>query len=228
MTRPDLSDIDFVKLLDQDPDLGLVIVSEQGEIVDYSTSTPSIFGVDPAIDFRGKTLSDVFEFEFADERMQWISEVLQTQQPLRVDHLYNGRRMVSTILPMRGDDQPRYVAAMTKRDGTTSGQSNEKSVVSGFLDLGPLSKLTKRELEVLILLGHGHSVPDVARKLYRSPRTVEQHKASIGRKLGVSAIADIARIVAVHGLKLEDLELERVLALRPEYRHEEANATESP
>ncbi len=220
MSRPELSDIDFITLLDQDPDIGLAIVSSDGEIVDYNANTPTLFGVDPAVNFRNKRLGDIFEFEFVEERMQWIGEVLQTRQPLRVDHLYHGRRMASTIMPLTYDSDVRYVAVMTRRDAQMTDEPNANRVMSHFLDLGPLSTLTKRELEILVLLGHGYSVPETARRLYRSPRTVEQHKASIGRKLGVSAIADIARIVAVHGLKLEDLELDRLLALRPEYRHE--------
>ncbi|MCM2370515.1 helix-turn-helix domain-containing protein [Aporhodopirellula aestuarii] len=227
MTRPELSDIDFVKILNEDPDIGVAIASADGEIIDYNVNTPHVFGADPSHDYRGKRLDEIFEFEFAEERLQWIREVLETRQPLRVEHFYQGHRMISTMVPMIGEDQQAYVAIMTKRDCQTPAESSANRVMSQYLDLGPLSSLTKREFEVLVLLGHGYSVPEAAKRLYRSPRTIEQHKASIGRKLGVSAIADIARIVAVHGIKLEDLELERFLALRPEFRHEQEKVAES-
>lgn len=45
--------------------------------------------------------------------------------------------------------------------------------------------LTERELEVVSLLGAGHSVPQMARLMRISPRTVENHKRRIYVKLGV-------------------------------------------
>jgi len=45
--------------------------------------------------------------------------------------------------------------------------------------------LTERELEVVSLLGAGHSVPQMAQLMQISPRTVENHKRRIYVKLGV-------------------------------------------
>jgi DNA-binding NarL/FixJ family response regulator len=45
--------------------------------------------------------------------------------------------------------------------------------------------LTDRELEIVSLLGSGHSVPEMAHLLRISPRTVENHKRHIYVKLGV-------------------------------------------
>jgi DNA-binding NarL/FixJ family response regulator len=48
-------------------------------------------------------------------------------------------------------------------------------------------RLTGRELEVLDLIRSGRSVTEIAERLGISPRTVENHKRSIFRKLGVSS-----------------------------------------
>jgi DNA-binding NarL/FixJ family response regulator len=51
-------------------------------------------------------------------------------------------------------------------------------------------RLTKRELEVLDLLGEGLRHEDVARRLFISPKTVATHVEHILRKLGVRSRAE--------------------------------------
>jgi len=54
----------------------------------------------------------------------------------------------------------------------------------GFLE--PYDTLTTRERDVLRLLGEGMSAPEIARQWSLSLRTVEHHRASIMRKLGLA------------------------------------------
>ena len=56
--------------------------------------------------------------------------------------------------------------------------------------LGDARRLTKRELEVLDLLGEGLRHEDVARRLFISPKTVATHVEHILRKLGVRSRAE--------------------------------------
>jgi DNA-binding NarL/FixJ family response regulator len=55
---------------------------------------------------------------------------------------------------------------------------------------GEARRLTKRELEVLDLLGEGLRHEDIARKLFISPKTVATHVEHILRKLGVRSRAE--------------------------------------
>ena len=60
----------------------------------------------------------------------------------------------------------------------------------------PVAALTQREREVLSLLAAGHTNPEIAALLFLSPRTIESHRASIQRKLGVRSRADLVRAAA--------------------------------
>lgn len=58
--------------------------------------------------------------------------------------------------------------------------------------------LTRREREVLALVGEGLSNPQIASRLYVSPRTVEHHVGHLFDKLGVSSRAALAAYAAKH------------------------------
>jgi DNA-binding CsgD family transcriptional regulator len=60
--------------------------------------------------------------------------------------------------------------------------------------------LSAREVEVLRLVAQGMTNPQVAERLYLSPRTVEQHLRSIYNKLGVSTRAAATHFAVTHGL----------------------------
>ncbi len=62
-----------------------------------------------------------------------------------------------------------------------------------------LPQLTAREHEVLLLLAHGRSNKLVARELDISVRTVETHRLSLRRKLGVDSPSDLLKIAVSNG-----------------------------
>ena len=60
-------------------------------------------------------------------------------------------------------------------------------------DASKLAKLTRREREVLLLVGQGLHAKEIGRALAISPRTVEVHKAGMMAKLGARNVAELVR-----------------------------------
>ena len=58
--------------------------------------------------------------------------------------------------------------------------------------------LTRREVEVLRLLGEGFTNADIATRLYISPKTVEHHVARVYRKLDVTTRAEASAYAVRH------------------------------
>ncbi|WP_181783647.1 response regulator transcription factor, partial [Pseudonocardia pini] len=58
--------------------------------------------------------------------------------------------------------------------------------------------LTPTELQVAELVGQGMTSPQIATRLYVSPRTVQTHISNSLRKLGLSSRVELATTVARH------------------------------
>ena len=58
-----------------------------------------------------------------------------------------------------------------------------------------LARLTPRELEVAAIVCRGFSSKEVARELCISPRTVDNHRASLTAKLDVKSLPDLLRLL---------------------------------
>lgn len=61
------------------------------------------------------------------------------------------------------------------------------------------AQLTAREHEILLLLAHGGSNKAVAKQLDISVRTVEAHRLSLRRKLGVDSASELLKIAVTQG-----------------------------
>jgi len=71
-------------------------------------------------------------------------------------------------------------------------------------DLGMLSVLTEREVEVLRLIGLGLSSEDIASVLHRSVKTVQGHRVALGNKMRITNRVELARIALLSGITKMD------------------------
>lgn len=66
--------------------------------------------------------------------------------------------------------------------------------------MGPFDVLSKREREVLRQIAEGLSAKEIASQLEISTKTVEAHRSSLMRKLGVRKATELVRYAVRHGL----------------------------
>ena len=60
-------------------------------------------------------------------------------------------------------------------------------------EIDAVERLSDRELEILELIGEGNEVPQIAKALRLSPKTVETHRAHIKEKLNLQNARQVAR-----------------------------------
>lgn len=81
-----------------------------------------------------------------------------------------------------------------------AARSVAQGVRSASVPADPLQHLTPREREVFVMVLEGMSTERISVALSIAMKTVESHRASLNRKLGVHSSADIVRFAAAHGL----------------------------
>jgi len=154
----------------------------------------------------GALLSTLFDPPQAAEWQRLIEGALRENAPLGFLAIRGGRRVQSTLRPLERD----AVIVLTVAGECDPGEPAPFEVVeSGVVDLGELDRLTRRELEVLALVGRGLGRERIAAALYRSPKTVDNHMAAILAKLGAGGRADLIKLATRAGLRLEHAALPR-------------------
>jgi DNA-binding CsgD family transcriptional regulator/tetratricopeptide (TPR) repeat protein len=102
-----------------------------------------------------------------------------------------------------GLDESTFAAAWSEGRAMTPEEAVEYALGTeepAALPSKDISLLSAREVEVLVLVAEGLTDPQVAERLYLSPRTVGQHLRSIYRKLGVPSRAAAAKVALQRGL----------------------------
>jgi DNA-binding CsgD family transcriptional regulator len=148
---------------------------------------------------------------FRAERGDIVDQSFSKLYPQRKDFASIGRRLAPLIANRAVFNDDRI---MRRIDGshfwvTVCGYGYNRKrpfelAVWTFTDLSPGARqadvagtLTERERDVAALLVHGMTSKEIGKELNISPRTVDIHRASLMRKYGVRATADlIARLLA--------------------------------
>ena len=124
------------------------------------------------------------------------------------DFYVDPQRREQLLEALRKDKQVEDFQVQVKhRDGTpfwvlvTAEIFPEQDHLEGvMIDITAMKTLTKTEKKILDHLMQGKSNKEIAFETGRSRRTVEDHRASIMKKLGVDNIVDLTRIALKSGI----------------------------
>lgn len=204
-------------LLTRQPGIGVLIVDPQGIVTYANPQALQIYYGDVGIDPVGKSIEELEGTRFASERMLIVDKVIATGQPHVIRHVRGGKQTQATLWRIQDDNGENPRILTVTRQGVLADEDTGDIPVfeSGLVDLGPLDVLTERELQVLILIGHGHPQKQIAEMLGTAQRTVEKCRTDIATKLHITSIAEIARIVQSAGLTIEDADAPRLHRWHP-------------
>lgn len=159
-------------------------------------------------DIAGCTWYDVLRCSLAKEQIQCTARAVETTRPLVLIGMIGGLCICSVFqalgsATLEGGEVlvSRQRLCAVDHVSNAWAKNGHEIVLAEYNDLGALSILTERELEILILIGEGRSGPQIGRHLYRSPKTIERHQQSLRKKLGATNRIELARIAIHSGLR---------------------------
>jgi DNA-binding CsgD family transcriptional regulator len=181
------------------------VFSADGRIVYANAMANAEFGPKAGrASIVGLALEEYTSPEYAAEWKGFIRRALQAQRPLVVEGMIHGFRFRATLTPVGGPEDGHVLVVSRNASDLPPNDPGVRPGVeviqAKVRDMGALEDLTEREMEVLELIGEGLSTAEVARRLDRSVKTVEWHRAALGTKLGITNRVELARIAIGAGL----------------------------
>ena len=177
------------------------VLDEDGRVL-YVNSVAARVVRDAVTNPVGRTLHEIHDRAYADERLGFIRSAIETDKPVVYDMMHRGVAWRTVIRPIPGYESPRRVLTVGRPAAGPDLHRVENPEVfrARVHDMGPLEPLTPRELEVLGMIGEGLTTSQMAERLARSTKTVEGHRIALGAKLNVTNRVELARIAIRAGL----------------------------
>jgi DNA-binding CsgD family transcriptional regulator len=201
-----------------DPLLGVQVLRDDGSILFINDqSARLIYGPTlKAEDCISKNARELLPAQFVEERITLLKSLAADGKTHVTRGIVFGRQIISTLVPLAAPEEvakgghvflalTRHVVGPYKQMvGVGAGAGDSGVHVARTNRLGSLECLSPRELEILAMIGLGLSTPEISRKLSRSANTINDHRKSIARKLGVTKRARLAEVAQIAGLTPED------------------------
>ncbi|RNC82723.1 MAG: helix-turn-helix transcriptional regulator [Phycisphaera sp.] len=196
------------------PFIGASVITAEGRFLWANARAKLLYLGDAEVDIAGKTFYDLFPKEWCDERIALLKQLEETGKSAVLRHIRRGRSLMVTYnkIPTPAREASRYLILIAEADEEEQIPVPDEYMVfnTGLMNLGPLNSLSKREIEVLALISRGLTTEEIAKELSRSPKTIEAHRSSVARKLGVKNRVQLAEIARKASLEIRHADLKRI------------------
>ena len=188
-------------LIDSDPGLRVLLEVDSGEAAyaEFRSAHPDVVVMDLSMEGFGG-IEAIRRIHEADPQAAILVYTVHDSQVLLERALEAGARGFVT----KGSNVEILLQGIKK---VTRGESFvSPDMLPVLLDryrpsgASQFNRLTQREFQVFKLLSEGHTLPECARILNLSSKTVSNHFTQIRAKLGVSSPAEMARMAIRQGL----------------------------
>ncbi|MEM7754832.1 MAG: LuxR C-terminal-related transcriptional regulator [Planctomycetota bacterium] len=206
----------------QDPAMVHWLLARDLEIRFACDRAAAMLGQATTEQLLGRNVRDLTLPAVGDRFDQVFTQLDEDPTPIVGYAFWNGHRVRSVYIPILDAERRTTEILGISRPAPLAIPATESLRVehAPYADLGSLSVLTPRELEVLAFMGQGLSRKDIAAALHRSEATIKRFRENIAAKLGVGDRTHLAAIARDAGLAPEHAQLTRVTKNVPE-----ANAT---
>ncbi len=182
----------------------IVVMTADGRFV-FADAAVNARYAPPGETVVGRQVADVVEPELALELTKIARDVVRLGEPVTVFWVARGFGICSSAHPLPGSWKGQKLVLVASHDKVSGSRpsptdSGVRVVRPIARDLGPLSVLTRRELQILALIADGLTSAQIADRLGRSVKTVEWHRVSIGQKLGLKSRVELAHIGLIAGI----------------------------
>ena len=200
--------------LTTDPTAGVVVISRSFDVLFVNARSARDYGGPAATpsDYVGHRIDACgLDPAYVAERRTYCVKVLEDGRPRLVRSIWRGCQCLLWYTPMgrvKGGGAERVLAVGRRVPGIGIAETltdlPTPLIFADKMELGDLNRLTRREMEVLALIGAGRTIKETGAALHRSPKTVEKHRLAAGRKLGLSDRAELIEVAHRAGLLLSD------------------------
>lgn len=196
-----LSDAQLWKLLTEELCVRVAVVSLDGKLLYANGHMAERYTGGDLASLHGARLHELLADGLADELLALVKQCHAEQRTIHFEGVLRGKHCVGTTVPLNSPVRGECAVLLVSRDSMPPGEPCVESRVRlETTELGELSALTPRELEILGLIGQGLTSQQIADRLSRSVKTVEWHRVSIGQKLRVRSRVGLARMAIDAGL----------------------------
>lgn len=176
----------------------------------------------------GRRYADYLPEDVLRERRELWKPMVERGERVEYDQFFGGRRVQTKCAPLHPEvlGEGLYVYRFLPEDDSARSHRGPVASQNMFAEFGSLSKA---ELRVLHAFAQGWSREEMARRMFRSPHTIQVHLKNIYSKLGIHREVELALKLGKSGIGgFTPAEWDKMLMASSKGAADEANRPSRP